>query len=230
MRGRRIGLVAAVAGALALAGCERAERFPRAVYVLYDASKTYAPNKAGALAGSQEIAKALRGGDRFAFAKIDSCSFGGENVLVDVDLPGREDFAAQAKLALLDEIDRLKRRLRSETSTDITGALWEFHRQTEAGGYRPRVLVIFSDLEEDLAGTECRGGREAPPDLAGVRVILAGVGELDDDRIDPGLYFARVDAMADRLAAAGADDVVVVSGAATRLRAAVAEALDAARP
>ena len=219
-------ILGAIVGCVLVAGCERVELKPRLVYVLFDVSKTYAPNKKATLERATEISKSLRGGDRFMFATIGDCSFGRQNVFIDAEIPTREDFAARAKLALFEEIDRLKRRLRSQNSTDITGALWEFHRQSDGVAYAPRVLVIFSDLEEDVAGSQCRAGREEPPPLDGTIVLLASVGELEGDRLDPTRYFARVEAFDAMLRAAGADDVRVVTGAPNRVRAAAEQALE----
>lgn len=208
--------------------CERAEpRGPGAVFVLFDASKSYADRKSTALQGSAELVKGLRPGDRFAFSKVGACSFGARNVLLDVDIPSREDFAARAKLDLIAEVDRLKRRVRREDFTDITGAFWEVHRQVGDTAYDPLVIVMFSDLDEDVAGSECDDGREELPDLSGAHIILAAVSEQRADQVDPQRYFARVEAWRERLLDAGAQSVVTAPGDPRRLRASVAAITDA---
>jgi hypothetical protein len=56
-------------------------------------------------------------------------------------------------------------------------------------------------------------------------VILADVGEAEEDRADPRAFFARVDEWSARLEEAGASEVSYVAGRPARLRAAVEAAL-----
>ncbi len=222
----RLASIAGLAAALlACAACERAPPSPGAVFVLLDISHTFYDHKAASLETSQEIVKELGSGDRFALLRVGSCSFGRENVMLDADMPRREDLAAQAKLALIDDVGRLTRRLRRADHTDIVGALWEVRRQREGASHDRVVIVVFSDLVDDVAGSACDEGRAALPDLAGARIILAAVGEAEEDREDPRAFFARVDAWTARLEAAGASDVAYVAGRSARVRAAVKEAL-----
>jgi hypothetical protein len=211
--------------ALLAAACERTEPRPAAVFVLLDVSKTFYEHKRASLESSEEIVKGLDPGDRFAFARVGTCSFGRENVLLDVDIPGREDLAAQAKIALINDVGRLTYRLRSADHTDIIGAFWEVRRQREGMAHDPVVIVLFSDLVADVRGSDCADGRDELPDLAGARVVLADVGESAEDRADPRAFFARVDAWSARLEAAGASDVSYVAGGSARVRAAVETAL-----
>jgi hypothetical protein len=198
---------------------------PGAVFVLLDVSQTFYEHKAASLETSEEIVKGLSPGDRFAFVRVGDCSFGRENVMVDADLPAREDLAARAKLDLIDDVGRLSRRLRSADYTDIAGALWEVRRQREGAAHDPVVIVLFSDLVADVQGSTCDQGRDELPDLAGARVILADVGEAEADRADPRAFFARVDDWTARLEAAGASEVAYVAGRSARVRAAVEAAL-----
>jgi hypothetical protein len=216
--------------ALLAGGCERTEDTPAAVFVLLDVSKTFYEHKAASLQGAQEIVKGLDPGDRFAFARVGACSFGRDNVLLDVDLPAREDLAAQTKITLINDVGRLTYRLRSADYTDIIGAFWEVRRQREGLAHAPVVIVLFSDLVADVRGSDCAQGRDELPDLAGARVVLADVGEADADRADPRAFFARVDAWTERLYAAGAGEVVYVAGGAARTRAAVEAALAGGGP
>lgn len=222
--------LAGVAVLIFAAGCERTESAPAAVFVLLDVSKTFYEHKAASLESAEEIVKGLDPGDRFAFARVGTCSFGRENVLLDVDLPGREDLAAQAKLTLINDVGRLTYRLRSADHTDIIGAFWEVRRQREGLAHAPVVIVLFSDLVADVRGSGCAEGRDELPDLAGARVILADVGEAAEDRADPRAFFTRVDDWTERLMAAGAADVTYVAGGAARTRAAVEAALASGRP
>jgi hypothetical protein len=217
---------AAVVCLLALSACERVEPSPGAVFVLLDVSSTFYANKAASLETSEEIVKGLSPGDRFAFVRVGTCSFGRENVMVDADLPSREDLAARAKLALIDDVGRLSRRLRQADYTDIVGAFWEVRRQREGSDHDPVVVVLFSDLVEDVRGSDCEEGRDELPDLDGARIILADVGEAEEDRVDPRAFFERVDAWTARLEDAGASNVTYVAGQASRVRAAVEAALE----
>ena len=91
-------------------------------------------------------------------------------------------------------------------------------RQREGQGAGEAVVVIFSDLDEDLARSECREGREAPPDLSGLSIVLANVGELAEDRDDPRAYFDRIEAAEARFLAAGAARVEAATGSDAQLR------------
>jgi hypothetical protein len=223
--GSALALGSALWGALLLGSCERVEVSPGAVFVLLDVSATFYESKAASLETSEEIVKGLSPGDRFAFVRVGTCSFGRENVMVDGELPRREDLAAQAKLQLIDDVGRLSRRLRRADYTDIIGAFWEVRRQREGGEHDPVVIVLFSDLVDDVRGSECDEGREELPDLDGAYVVLADVGEAAEDRADPRAFFERVEVWTDRLEAAGAAEVSYVAGGAGRVRAAVEQAL-----
>lgn len=207
------------------AACERREIAPGAVFVLLDVSATFYESKAASLETSEEIVKGLSPGDRFAFVRVGTCSFGRENVMVDGELPRREDLAAQAKLGLIDDVGRLSRRLRRADFTDIVGAFWEVRRQREGSAHAPVVIVLFSDLVDDVRGSECAEGRDDLPDLDGAHIVLADVGEASEDRADPRAFFERVDAWTARLEDAGAGEVTYVAGQASRVRAAVEQAL-----
>ncbi|MGD2133395.1 MAG: hypothetical protein PVI23_11420 [Maricaulaceae bacterium] len=221
----RIVATLALAFALFAAACERREVSPGAVFVLLDISDTFYASKAASLDTSEEIVRGMGPGDRFAFQRIGECAFGRENVLLDQDLPLREDLAATAKLALIEDVGRLTYRLRSADYTDIYGAFWEVRRQREGAAHDPVVIVLFSDLIADVRGSECAEGRDALPGLDGAIVILADVGEADEDRADPQAFFDRVDEWTARLNGAGAGEVSYVAGSSARVRAAVEEAL-----
>jgi hypothetical protein len=229
VRGLRVNraLAAALASgaALLIGSCERRETSPGAVFVLLDVSATFYESKAASLETAEEIVKGLTPGDRFALVRVGTCSFGRENVMVDDELPLREDLAAQAKLGLIEDVGRLSRRLRRAEFTDIVGAFWEVRRQREGGVHDPVVIVLFSDLVDDVRGSECDEGRDELPDLDGARVVLADVGEAAEDRDDPQAFFDRVDAWIARLEDAGAGEVSYVAGEASRVRAVVEEAL-----
>ncbi len=223
------GAGAGLVGALG-PGCARTPPAPPAsIGVLYDASKTYSTTevKRAALEGTSQIVRAMRPGGRLAFIRVGECSFSDRAVLIDRTLPERSDASTAAKLALLDEVERLRRRLPGEDSTDITGALWQAHRLFDGQSERRQVLIVFSDLEEDVATSACRGGRDALPDLTGAHVLLAGVTGLAQDRGDPTKFFERVEAWATRFTDAGAASAVRVAGGPDRLRAAVEPILSA---
>ncbi len=216
---------AALGVGVLLGSCERTELSPGAVFVLLDVSATFYESKAASLETAEEIVKGLSPGDRFAFVRIGTCSFGRDNVMVDGDLPLREDLAAQAKLQLIDDVGRLSRRPRRADYTDIVGAFWEVRRQREGGAHDPVVIVVFSDLVDDVRGSACDEGRDELPDLDGAHVVLADVGEAAEDAVDPQAFFDRVDAWIAKLEDAGASDVSYVAGSSSRVRAAVEAAL-----
>ena len=87
-------------------------------------------------------------------------------------------------------MDGFRKQVRPSRHTDITGGLIQavdWLRETGAGH---KTVLIFSDLEEDLAKGNIR---DFPINVKGVNVIALNVTKLRSDNIDPREYQNRLD-------------------------------------
>ncbi|HLU60935.1 MAG TPA: VWA domain-containing protein [Gammaproteobacteria bacterium] len=186
---------------LVLTGCsEGAASSNRGLYMLIDTSGTY----------TQELDKAqqiisyaltrMESGDAFAVARIDTASFTEKNIVAKVTFDDRPSAANQQKRAFQEAVAAFVKDTRSSAHTDITGGVLqavEFLREQPVGR---RTVLIFSDMEEDLA----RGYvRDIPLSLDGVEVIAVNVTKLRSDNVDPRKYMSRLDEWKQRVEAGG---------------------------
>jgi hypothetical protein len=141
-------------------------------------------------------------GDTLFVARIDSESYDRDNVEALLTLDRRPSHANAQKLEVARQLDAFAARPLGSAHTDIPGAIMlasEYLGETAAGS---RVLLIFSDLQEDLPRGETR--RLAEQELAGMRVVAMNVKRLGRDQADPAGFRTRIDGWGERLAAAGA--------------------------
>jgi hypothetical protein len=197
-----LGLLAACA---VVVGCSDAGRYDQAIGVLIDVSGTYADQRAETVRViKREVIPHMVPGDTLFVARIDSESYDRDNVEALLTLDRRPSHANAQKLEVARQLDAFAARPLHSAHTDIPGAIMlasEYLGETGAGS---RVLLIFSDMQEDLPRGETR--RLADQELAGTRVVAMNVKRLGQDRADPGVFRARLDGWGERLAAAGATD------------------------
>ena len=201
MRGlARLGLLAAWA---AVCGCSDARRYDQAIGVLIDVSGTYADQRAETVRViKREVIPQMLPGDTLFVARIDSESYDRDNVEALLTLDRRPSHANAQKLEVARQLDAFAARPLGSAHTDIPGAIMlasEYLGETAAGS---RVLLIFSDLQEDLPRGETR--RLAEQELTGMRVVAMNVKRLGRDQADPAGFRTRIDGWGERLAAAGA--------------------------
>jgi hypothetical protein len=177
--------------ALGLAACENSARYEQAVAVLVDVSGTYAdetPEVARIL--KRELLPQLVPGDALALIRVDSESYEQDNVEALLTLDRRPSRANAQKLALAEQLDAFAAAPPRSEYTDIRGAMMlaaDFLREAEAGS---RVMIVFSDLREELpagAQRELRAG-----ELNGVQVLAVHVKQLKADSADPQAYRERL--------------------------------------
>lgn len=212
---KRIVLIAGSFLSLTLAGCIDAAP-SRAVALLVDTSGTYADQSSDvARVTKAGILPALRPGDHLMVMVIDDASYERENLRTSVHFAPRPSEANRQKLAVAQAMDALAASDEVATHTDITGAMLlagEYLRDAEAS---ERVLVLFTDLEEDLPPGARRQMEET--DLQGIRVVAMNVKRLQADNQDPERYRERLSGWEERIRAAGATDWrVVLDGAKLR--------------
>jgi len=202
----RLGLAAALAPLLAgllATGCSDERRYDQAIGVLIDVSGTYADERQETIRVlKREVLPQLVPGDTLLVARIDSDSYDRANVEALLTLDRRPSHANAQKLEVAKLLDEFARRPLRSSHTDIPGAIMlasEYLGETGAGS---RVLLIFSDMQEDLPTGATR--RLDAGELAGTRVVAMNVKRLGHDRADPGVYRARLDGWGERVVAAGA--------------------------
>lgn len=212
MRAIRCGatprLLVAALGILWLAGlaaCDDESRYDQAVCVLIDESGTYADQRPEVVRIlKREILPSLEPGDTLLVIRIDGESYDEDNLETLVTLDPRPSRANAQKLALAQTLDRLATRRGRAAHTDIPGAMMlgsEYLGELQTGS---RVMLIFSDMQEDLApGTRRSLG---PDEFAGIHVAAMNVKRLGADNADPSVFRKRLASWEKRVLDAGGQD------------------------
>lgn len=184
-------------------GCADARRYDQAVCVLIDVSGTYADQKGEVVnLVKRELLPAMVPGDSLLVIRIDDQSYEKGNVAALVTLDARPSQANAQKLALAKRLDAFAKDATVATHTDIRGAMMLGGEYLKELGSGSRVMLIFSDLQEDLP----RGSRRAlrPDDLAGVSVVGVNVKRLRRDGQDPEGFRERMSSWQEKVVASGA--------------------------
>ena len=183
--------VCCVALAALAAGCDDESRYDQAICVLIDQSGTYAdqaPEVVRIL--KREVLPAMEPGDTLLVVRIDGESYEKDNLEALVTLDARPSRANAQKLALAQKLDELAAAGEPARYTDIPGAMMlasEYLRELESGS---RVMLVFSDLEEDLApGTQ---RKLAADEFTGVWIAAMNVKRLGSDNADPEVFRGRL--------------------------------------
>jgi hypothetical protein len=173
------------------AGCTDARRYDQAVAVLIDVSGTYADQK-GEVAKivKRDVLPALVPGDTLILIRIDSESYEKENLEALVTLDPRPSRANAQKLAIAGKLDAFAQGDARSEYTDIPGAMMlaaDYLREIAAGS---RVMLVFSDLREDLPQGAKRQLGES--EFEGIELVAMNVKRLDSDNENPDLFRGRL--------------------------------------
>lgn len=186
---RKLAAIALISFALVL-GCTETTSRATGVYLLVDTSGTYT----GELQKAQTIVNYMLGtlqpGDSMAVARIDSGSFSEKDIIAKVTFDRRPSVSNKQKLAFMDAFNKFVSEAKGSPYTDITGGILqatEFLNETGAG---KKHILIFSDLEEDIAKGHIR---DIPLQLEGFRVTALNVTKLRSDNVDPRDYMNRLE-------------------------------------
>lgn len=175
-------------------GCADTKTHSNGVYMLMDTSGTYTRQLNQAQTIINYLLGRLQSGDSLAVARIDSGSFSEKDIVAKITFDSRPSVANQQKLHFKKKIDSFVSTVRGSSHTDIKGGLLqavEYLDETEAG---KKTILIFSDLEEDLAKGHIRDLDKVKLNLKGYRVVALNVTKLGSDQIDPKLYYDRLEA------------------------------------
>lgn len=159
------------------------------LYLLLDTSGTY----------TQELKKAqqiihyylaqLGPGDSFAVARIDSGSFSESDIIAKVTFDHRPSRANEQKRAFSATISTFIDTVKSSAYTDISGGLLLAKEYLTETGADKKVILVFSDMQEELP----KGyNRDFELDLPDFEVIAINVTKLRSDNQDPTQYMKRL--------------------------------------
>ena len=171
--------------------CSDGTRYRQAVAVLVDTLGTYT-DQAGEVSKivKREILPALLPGDTLLLVRIDSQSYEKENLEALLTLDSRPSKANAEKLAFAAKLDAFAGNAQRAEYTDIPGAVMlasEYLREVAAGS---RVILIFSDMQEDLPTGTTRQWQAR--ELADMQVVAVNVKRLQSDNADPQLFRGRL--------------------------------------
>ncbi|MDH3211117.1 MAG: hypothetical protein OEM05_01410 [Myxococcales bacterium] len=190
--------------ALAL-GCSDSRRYDQAIGVLIDVSGTYSDKRVETVnVIKREILPHMVPGDTLLVIRIDSESYDKENVEALLTLDRRPSHANAQKLAMARKLDGFARREQGSKHTDIPGAIMLASEYLAEVGSGSRVMLIFSDLQEDLPAGSKRA--LAKDELQGTHVAAMNVKRLNRDTSDPRVFRDRLAAWEGRVKSAGAID------------------------
>ncbi len=173
-----------------LSACSDTRVKNRAVYLLLDTSGTYTAELAKAQSIINYLLATLNSGDSIAVAKIDSGSFSEKDIIAKATFDSRPSTTNDQKRLFKIKIDKFVSNIKhGSRNTDITGGLVQasdFVNETQAG---EKLVLIFSDLEEDLSKGHIRN---FPLEMKNIRVVALNVTKLRSDNIDPREYKKRL--------------------------------------
>ena len=178
-------------GLLLLAGgCSDTTSHSKAVYMLLDTSGTYTRELDKAAAIVNYLLGTLQPGDSLAVARIDTGSFSEKDIVQKMTFDGRPSVSTQQKRVFKQNIDTFVKEAKGAAYTDITGGILQAAEFLDETGSGRKVILIFSDMEEELAeGYE----RNIPLQLGGVEVVALNVTKLRGDIMDPRKYMGRLE-------------------------------------
>lgn len=186
--------------ALALCSCTPGAPRNNGVYLLLDTSGTYREELQKAEAIILYTLSRLEPADSFAVARIDTGSFSEKDIIAKATFDDRPSTANSQKRAFAGQVKTFVERAQTAPYTDITGGLLqaiEFLNEKDAGR---KTILIFSDLQEDLAKGYVR---DIELDLDGFEVVALNVTKLRSDNYDPREYLGRVDTWRGRVEKSG---------------------------
>lgn len=187
---------------IGLSGCDNERRYDQTICVLIDESGTYADERLEVVRIlKREVLPAMEPGDTLLVIRIDARSYEKNNVEALLTLDPRPSRANAQKLALAQKLDRYAKRNTRAAYTDIPGAMMlgsEYLAELDSGS---RVMLIFSDLQEDLAPGVRR--ELSADEFDGIYVAAINVKRLSADNTDPSVFRRRLAAWEQRVLGAG---------------------------
>lgn len=172
----------------------------KGVYLLLDTSGTYSEELKKAQTIILYTLSTLQPTDSFAVARIDTGSFSEKDIIAKATFDDRPSTANGQKRAFAEQIKNFVDHSEKATNTDITGGVLQAIEFLNEKGSGKKTILIFSDLQEDLAKGYIR---DVPLKLDGFEVVALNVTKLRSDNFDPREYMSRVDAWQQRVEKSG---------------------------
>jgi hypothetical protein len=189
--------------AAALLGCSDSRRYDQAVGVLIDTSGTYTDQHADVVRViKREILPHMLPGDSLLLVRIDSESYDRGNLEALVTFDRRPSHANAQKLAFARKLDAFAAGAGAARYSDIPGAMMLAGEYLAEIGSGSRVMLVFSDMSEELpAGVKRQLSED---EFREVRVAAINVKRLHGDTADPATYRSRLADWQRRVTEAGA--------------------------
>ncbi len=176
------------------------------VFLLLDTSGTYSAELERARAVVNYLLGTLDPGDSFGVARIDSGSFSEKDILMRVTFDERPSVANDEKRRFMQTVGTFADTVSSASHTDITGGVLQAVEWLNEVGPGRKIVLIFSDMEEDLPEGFIR---DFPIDLDGVQVVAVNVTKLRPDNVDPRVYMSRLEQWKERVESGGGHWAVI---------------------
>lgn len=186
--------------ALMLSACAPNAPRNKGVYLLLDTSGTYSEELKKAQTIILYTLSTLQPTDTFAVARIDTGSFSEKDIIAKATFDDRPSTANGQKRAFAEQIKQFVDHSEKATNTDITGGVLQAIEFLKEKGSGKKTILIFSDLQEDLAKGYVR---DVPLDLDGFEVVALNVTKLRSDNFDPREYMSRVESWQQRVEKSG---------------------------
>jgi len=199
--------LAALTLLLSSTGCGDTPTGARGVYMLLDTSGTYSLELKKAQQIISAVLTRLGPGDSFAVARIDTGSFSEKDIIARVTIDDRPSVSNRQKRVFLARIKRFVQGLKPAAYTDITGGILQASEFLDEKGAKRKVIVIYSDLKEELANGYVRKNLKFK--LDGYRVVALNVTKLRTDNVDPRQYMGRLKTWQARVRDGGGDWQVI---------------------
>ena len=158
--------------------------------MLLDTSGTYAVELKKAKGIINYLLGTLQPGDTMAVGRIDTGSFSEKDIIAKVTFDDRPSVANTQKRSFQKKVDSFVADMKRSSYTDISGGILQAIEYLNESGAGKRYILIFSDLQEELAKGHVR---DVPFQLTDFNVIALNVTKLRDDIRDPKIYMQRVE-------------------------------------
>jgi len=195
------GVIAALC--VLLVSCS-SESTPRntGVYMLLDTSGTYTEELDKAEQIIRYTLSRLDATDSFAVARIDTGSFSEKDIVAKASFDDRPSAVNRQKRLFAQQVSDFVTNADPSPYTDITGGLLQAVEFLNEKGTGNKMILIFSDLKEDLQADYVR---DIDVELDGFEVVALNVTKLHSDNIDPREYLGRLEEWQGRVEKTGGE-------------------------